>query len=73
MTFVGSRWPGGNILASADASGPGLTPGRGTFELDTGYRPFGSVKCVATSTQLVTDMEDCGCKLLPGVALPLRV
>jgi len=31
-----------------------------------------SMKCVAISKQLVTAVEDSGCKL-PGVALPLRV
>jgi len=28
-------------LHASDASGLGSTPGRGTFELDTGYHPFG--------------------------------
>jgi len=37
---AGSRWPGGNALAS-DASDPASTPGLGSLELDTVYHPFG--------------------------------
>jgi len=33
----------------------------------------GSGKCVAISKQRVTAIEDCECKLLPGVALTLLV
>jgi len=35
--------------------------------------PSGSVKCVTTSKQWVAAVEDCRCKLLPGVALALWV
>jgi len=51
-----------------DASGPGSNPGRGTLKLDKGYHLFESVKCLATSKQWITVVEDCGFKLLLGLA-----
>jgi len=70
ILLVGSSWLICNTLAS-DASYPGSTRGSVTRELDTGSILSRSVKCEATSKQLVTAVKHLGCKL--GVALPLRL
>jgi len=59
LTPSDSGWTINNTLDS-DASGLCSTPGRDTLEIDTGYRPSGSVKCVTISKQSLTVVEDCG-------------
>jgi len=60
-TVVRSSWPGGNALAfDASAALSSLTQATNLS---------GLVKCVATSQQWVTAVEDCRYKLSPGLAL----